>query len=104
MPRNGSGTYQLPAGQPVVTGTVISSSTFNTLTDSVARFEKEAAQRERLSSLGRLSSVVAHEIRNPLNAISLSLQNLRRQLQDGADAGPAAGERSGGQSDEWSGQ
>ncbi|MCK7461327.1 MAG: hypothetical protein MZU84_04290 [Sphingobacterium sp.] len=44
-------------------------STFNTLTDSIARFEKEAAQRERLSSLGRLSSVVAHEIRNPLMII-----------------------------------
>jgi len=36
MPRNGSGTYQLPAGQPVVTGTVISSSTFNTLTNDLA--------------------------------------------------------------------
>lgn len=36
MPRNGSGTYQLPAGQPVVTGTVISSSTFNTLTSDLS--------------------------------------------------------------------
>lgn len=31
MPRNGSGTYNLPAGQPVVTGTTISSSVHNTL-------------------------------------------------------------------------
>ena len=30
--------------------------TFNTLTDSIARFQREAAQRERLSSLGRLST------------------------------------------------
>jgi hypothetical protein len=30
-------------------------STFNTLTESIARFQREAAQRERLSSLGRLS-------------------------------------------------
>lgn len=36
MPRNGSGTYALPAGQPVVTGTVISSSVFNTLTADLA--------------------------------------------------------------------
>lgn len=36
MPRNGSGTYSLPAGQPVVTGTVISSTTFNTLTSDLA--------------------------------------------------------------------
>ena len=43
--------------------------TFNTMTDSIARFQREAAQRERLSSLGRLSTVVAHEIRNPLMII-----------------------------------
>lgn len=36
MSRNGSGTYNLPAGQPVVTGTTISSSTFNTLTNDLA--------------------------------------------------------------------
>jgi len=36
MPRNGLGTYSLPAGQPVVTGTTISSSTFNTLTSDLA--------------------------------------------------------------------
>lgn len=36
MPRNGSGTYQLPAGNPVVTGTVISSTTQNTTMSDVA--------------------------------------------------------------------
>lgn len=36
MSFNGSGTYNLPAGQPVVTGTVISSPTFNTLTSDLA--------------------------------------------------------------------
>ena len=41
--------------------------TFNTMTDSIARFQGEAAQRERLSSLGRLSTVVAHEIRLSLS-------------------------------------
>lgn len=41
-------------------------STFNTLTESIARFQRDAAQKERLSSLGRLSTVIAHEIRNPL--------------------------------------
>ena len=60
-------------------------STFNTLTDSIARFEKEAAQRERLSSLGRLSSVVAHEIRNPLMIIKSAARTLR-QPEASADA------------------
>ena len=36
MPRNGLGTYSLPAGQPVVSGSTISSSTFNTLTSDLA--------------------------------------------------------------------
>jgi signal transduction histidine kinase len=51
-------------------------STFNTLTDSIARFQREAAQRERLSALGRLSTVIAHEIRNPLMIIKASLRTL----------------------------
>jgi signal transduction histidine kinase len=51
--------------------------TFNTLTDSIARFQRDAAQRDRLSALGRLSTVVAHEIRNPLMIIKGSLRVLR---------------------------
>ena len=51
--------------------------TFNTMTDSISRFQREAAQRERLSSLGRLSTVVAHEVRNPLMIIKSSLHPLR---------------------------
>src|SRR6185503_12853641 len=53
--------------------------TFNVMTDSIARFQRDAAQRERLSSLGRLSTVVAHEIRNPLMIIKTSLRSLRRE-------------------------
>jgi two-component system sensor histidine kinase HydH len=53
--------------------------TFNTLTDSIARFQREAAQRERLSSLGRLSTVIAHEIRNPLMIIKASLRTLANE-------------------------
>jgi signal transduction histidine kinase len=48
--------------------------TFNTLIDSIARFQREAAQRERLSSLGRMSTVIAHEIRNPLMIIKGALR------------------------------
>ena len=52
---------------------------FNTLTESISRFQLEAAQKDRLSSLGRLSTVVAHEIRNPLMIISATLATLRRR-------------------------
>ena len=53
-------------------------STFNTLTDSIARFQREMSQKERLSSLGRLSTVIAHEVRNPLMIIKASLHTLRQ--------------------------
>jgi signal transduction histidine kinase len=52
--------------------------TFNTLTDSVARAQREMAHKERLSALGRLSTVIAHEIRNPLMIIKAALRTLRR--------------------------
>jgi len=50
--------------------------TFNTLTDSVARFQREISQKERLTSLGRLSTVIAHEVRNPLMIIRGALHAL----------------------------
>jgi signal transduction histidine kinase len=53
-------------------------SAFNTLTDSISRFQREAAHKDRLSSLGRLSAVIAHEIRNPLMIIRASLASLWR--------------------------
>ncbi len=58
---------------------------FNTLTESIARFQKEAAQKERLSSLGRLSTVVAHEVRNPLMIIRATLRSLRRDQVTAAE-------------------
>jgi signal transduction histidine kinase len=66
-------------------------STFNTMTDSIARFQREAAQRDRLSALGRLSTVVAHEIRNPLMIIKAAL---RRPAQGRDRARPTSRPRS----------
>jgi signal transduction histidine kinase len=53
--------------------------TFNTLTDSIARFQREMSHKERLSSLGRLSTVIAHEVRNPLMIIKAALHALRQR-------------------------
>ena len=64
-------------------------SAFNTLTDSIARFQREAAQKEKLSSLGRLSTVVAHEIRNPLMIIRASLASLRSSATSAAERSEA---------------
>jgi signal transduction histidine kinase len=68
----------LPAGNRDEDAELLAS-TFNRLTESVARFQREARQRERLSSLGRLSTVIAHEIRNPLMIIKAAVRTLRRE-------------------------
>ena len=65
-------------GPRVDEDTRLLATTFNTMTDSIARFQREAAERERLSSLGRLSTVIAHEIRNPLMIIKTSVRTLKR--------------------------
>lgn len=58
--------------------TSLLATTFNTLTDSIGKFQHEAGLRERLSALGRLSTVVAHEIRNPLMILKAAARTLRR--------------------------
>lgn len=60
-------------------------STFNALTESIARFQREAVQKDRLSALGQLSAVIAHEIRNPLMIIRASLSTLRRDPVTSSD-------------------
>ena len=66
--------------------------TFGTLTSSIARFQREAALRERLSALGRLSTVIAHEVRNPLMIIKGSLRALKGERASPEAVREAAGD------------
>ncbi len=48
----------------------------------IRKMEKEMKQRERLSLLGDTAASVAHEVRNPLNAISMAAQRLEAEYGD----------------------
>jgi len=59
-------------------------SSFTGMTEALAGFQREAGRRERLTALGRLSTVIAHEIRNPLMIIKTAIRTLRQDgLSDG---------------------
>jgi len=47
--------------------------------------EEQVRRADRLRSLGQLSAAIAHEVRNPLQGISLTLSNLQEHLLPGAD-------------------
>lgn len=51
-------------------------------TDALQKAQSEIAQSEKLAALGYLSAGMAHEIRNPLNSISLFVQLMRQNTAD----------------------
>lgn len=59
-----------------------------TLTDTTDRREREAALRitEKLATTGRMTSVIAHEINNPLEALTNLLYLLRGELRENPQA------------------
>jgi len=49
---------------------------------NIREMERRLSRAERLSAMGRLAAGVAHEIRNPLNAISMACQRLQKDNLD----------------------
>jgi signal transduction histidine kinase len=51
--------------------------------------EERLREAERLSAVGKLASGIAHEIRNPLNFMNLSIDHIRTRLGSGRPEGTA---------------
>lgn len=54
----------------------------NTMISELNKRSEQLVQREKMASLGILTSGVAHELNNPLNNISTSVQILLEELED----------------------
>jgi two-component system sensor histidine kinase PilS (NtrC family) len=74
----GVGAYTLRGDGSEAPGRVV---IFQDVTD-VVQMERELRRSERLAAVGALSASIAHEIRNPLAAISGSVQLLQRGLRE----------------------
>jgi signal transduction histidine kinase len=57
-------------------------SSLNHMIDELNRRSKQLVQAQKLASLGRLTSGVAHELNNPLNNISTSIQILIEEIEE----------------------
>jgi signal transduction histidine kinase len=53
----------------------------NTMADNRQKLEAELRREDRLRAMGRVVASIAHEIRNPLNSIRLTIRVLARRLQ-----------------------
>ncbi|MBV8071923.1 MAG: HAMP domain-containing protein, partial [Acidobacteriaceae bacterium] len=72
--------YRLPE-RPDELGTI--SRAINRMAGVRRRLESDLRREDRLRAVGRLASGLAHEIRNPLNSIRLTVQLLENRLNSG---------------------
>ncbi|MBI1874982.1 MAG: HAMP domain-containing protein [Acidobacteria bacterium] len=59
--------------------------------DYLSRVQSTIAYSRKLVALGRLSAGVAHEVKNPLNAMTIHLELLKQKLRGFASGGGAGG-------------
>jgi HAMP domain-containing protein len=52
----------------------------NTMASRLLEFQRQLKRGERLETLNKLSSVLSHEIRNPLNSMVINMQLMRREF------------------------
>jgi two-component system NtrC family sensor kinase len=70
---------------PISTGDEFESlvNSLNNMIDELNKRNEQLVQAKKLASLGTLTSGVAHELNNPLNNISTSVQILLEELEEG---------------------
>lgn len=56
------------------------------ITNEVYSLQHDLRQKEKMSAVGELAAGIAHEIRNPLGAISMTVQRLSREFKPEKDA------------------
>ncbi len=69
-------------------GIAVASAAVLLLVRRTRRAEEARAEAERLAELGEVAAGLAHEIRNPLNAMGLNLELLEERLREAGRGGP----------------
>jgi signal transduction histidine kinase len=59
---------------------VVLADEFNKMAESLEKNQRQLRRMERLAAISRFASLVSHEIRNPLNAMNINMQILRRLI------------------------
>lgn len=75
---------KLPVGSRDEVGELVQ--TFNGMQEQLAESRRQLAQQERQLAWREMARQVAHEIKNPLTPMKLSVQHLRRAYQDEEEA------------------
>ena len=59
---------------------------FNAMTASLQKTLNELSQRQALAAVGEFAAGLAHEVRNPLTAVGISMQRIQEELPEGSRA------------------
>lgn len=73
--------YYLPVTVGVTVGLVIAHLQ-NRMQNRTRRYERQLSREREDAALGRVASAIAHEVRNPLNALGMGLQRLQIEARE----------------------